>query len=150
MNKASSTKKKVPDSLIAILELLKTGYWYDRKVRLVLQPFEISHEQFNVLRILEHHRPRTFSLKEIQNRLMNKTANTTRLVEKLKLKGLISSNYSVENRRVLEIQITDPGLHLLKRIRKPLKKLGDKINTTLNPQDSKELTRILRKIRSAD
>ena len=80
--------------LIAILEILKSGYWYDKKVQTVLRPFGISHEQFNVLRILEHNHPRSFSLKEIQSRLMNQTANTTRLVEKLKLKKLVNSSYS--------------------------------------------------------
>jgi len=148
MDQAPPSQIEQTGSLIAILELLKTGYWYDRKVRLILQPFEISHEQFNVLRILEHHRPRKFSLKEIQNRLMNKTANATRLVEKLKQKDLITSAYSAENRRLLEIRITDSGLDLLKRTRQPLKQLGDQIGIGLNPKDSKELTRILRKIRS--
>jgi DNA-binding MarR family transcriptional regulator len=148
MDQAPLPQIEQTGSLIAILELLKTGYWYDRKVRLILQPFEISHEQFNVLRILEHHRPRKFSLKEIQNRLMNKTANATRLVGKLKQKDLITSAYSAENRRLLEIRITDSGLDLLKRTRQPLKQLGDQISIGLDPKDSKELTRILRKIRS--
>jgi DNA-binding MarR family transcriptional regulator len=118
--------------LIAILEVLKTGYWYDKKVQSVLKPFGISHEQFNVLQILHHHHPRHFSLKEIQSRLMNKTPNTTRLVEKLRQKGYIESAYSTSNRRTLEISITEAGQELLKKIKKPLSSLGAKINIALS------------------
>ncbi len=134
--------------LIATLEVLKSGYWYDKKVQNVLKPFEISHEQFNVLRILEHHHPRHFSLKEIQSRLMNKTPNTTRLVEKLRQKGYIESAYSKTNRRTLEISITDAGLVLLKKIKKPLATLGAKINTAISEEEAQELTRLLRKLRA--
>jgi len=150
VEKTTNRPKGQDPALIAVLELLKTGYWYDREVRTVLKPLDISHEQFNVLRILEHHRPRKFSLKEIQNRLMNKTANTTRLVEKLKQKNLIASDYSSANRRLLEIQLTDSGLKLLKSTRKPLQQLSKRIKTVLKSGDSKELIRILRKIRTAN
>ena len=139
--------KQVRDHLIAIIELLKSGYWYDRKVRDVLKPFGISHEQFNVLKVLEYHHPRKFSLKEIQSRLMNKTSNATRLVEKLRLKELISSKQS-EDRRALEIKITRTGLQLVKKIEGPLFNLSDKIDSILSTGDAKKLIRILRKLRS--
>ena len=134
--------------LIAILEVLKTGYWYDKKVQSELKPFGISHEQFNVLQILHHHHPRHFSLKEIQSRLMNKTPNTTRLVEKLRQKGYIESAYSTTNRRTLQISITDAGRELLKKIKKPLSALGAKINMALSEEEAQELTYLLRKFRS--
>ena len=80
---------------------------------------------------------------------MNKTENTTRLVEKLKLKGFISSEYSITNRRTLEIQLTKAGLQLLDRTKPPLFELSKRINKKLTISDSKELIRILRKMRSA-
>jgi len=145
----TGTKKGENIQLIAVLEILKSGYWYDKKVQNVLNPFGISHEQFNVLRILEHHYPRSFSLKEIQSRLMNQTANTTRLVEKLRIKSLVASTYSKTNRRTLEISITESGLVLLKQIRKPLFKLATKVETVLSYQDAHQLVKILRNFRSA-
>lgn len=134
--------------LMAVLELLRSGYWYDRKVRDVLKPFDISHEQFNVLRILEHNQSRSFSLKEIQSRLMNKTDNTTRLVEKLKQKGYVKSNYSKSNRRMLQIRITPSGILLLTKIQKPLSVLHEKVDSVLSNEDAEELVRILRGLRT--
>ena len=135
--------------LIAVLEMMKSSYWYSREVQLVLRPFDISHEQFNILRILEHNQSRPFSLKEIQSRVMNRTANTTRLVEKLKLKKLIKSQYSRTNRRMLEIQITDKGLSLLKQIQQPLSELGNRVEKKLSKEESEEMIRSLRKLRTA-
>ena len=118
------------------------------KIQNSLKPFGISHEQYNVLRILEHHHPRKFSLKEIQSSLMNKTPNTTRLVEKLRIKGYVSSAYAETNRRTLQIGITKSGLNLQKQIHIPIMELGHPVSTVLNEKDSEKLAKILRKFRS--
>jgi DNA-binding MarR family transcriptional regulator len=144
---SKQNKNKV--QLMAILEILKSGYWYDKKVESVLRPFGISHEQFNVLRILEHNHPRPYSLKEIQSRLMNQTANTTRLVEKLKLKKLVNSSYSKTNRRMLEISITESGINLLVKINTPLFELASQVDSVLNNKDAELLIKILRNFRKA-
>jgi DNA-binding MarR family transcriptional regulator len=148
MGKSAKQKTKTNVHVHAVLEIMKSGYWYDKKVQEVLKPFGISHEQYNVLRILEHHHPRKFSLKEIQNRLMNKTANTTRLVEKLRVKGYVTSAYDEANRRTLQIGITKSGLNLQKRIRIPIMELGKQVRTVLNEKDAERLAKILRKFRS--
>jgi len=135
------------DQLIAIFEILKTGSWYEKKVALLLKPHDISHEQFNVLRILEHNCPRSFSLKEIQSRLLNKTANATRLVEKLKRKGYLSSQQLKSDRRALRIVISKKGLKATERIDLSLKDLIKSIRSTFSKKDSQEVVRILREIR---
>ena len=144
-----SKQNKNKAQLLAILEILKSGYWYDKKVQAVLRPFGISHEQFNVLRILEHNLSRSYSLKEIQSRLMNQTANTTRLVEKLKLKKLVNSSYSKTNRRKLEITITKSGINLLVKIHTPLMELASQVDSVLSNKDAELLIKILRKFRKA-
>jgi len=148
MGKSTKQKTKTNVHLLAVLEIMKSGYWYDKKVQEILKPFGISHEQYNVLRILEHHHTRKFSLKEIQNRLMNKTANTTRLVEKLRVKDYVTSAYAETNRRTLQIELTGSGLKLLKQIRIPIMELGKQVNTVLNEKDAERLTKILRNFRS--
>jgi DNA-binding MarR family transcriptional regulator len=148
MSKPTKQKETPNVHLLAVLEIMKSGYWYDKKVQEVLKPFGISHEQYNVLRILEHHHPRKFSLKEIQNRLMNKTANTTRLVEKLRVKSYVTSAYTETNRRTLQIGITKSGLNLQKRINIPIMELGKQVNNVLDEKDAERLAKILRKFRS--
>ena len=148
MSKPTKQKETPNVHLLAVLEILKSGYWYDKKVQEVLKPFGISHEQYNVLRILEHHHPRKFSLKEIQNRLMNRTANTTRLVEKLRVKGYVTSAYAETNRRTLQIGISKSGLNLQKRISNPIMELGKQVSNVLGKKDAERLAKILRKFRS--
>jgi DNA-binding MarR family transcriptional regulator len=148
VGKSIKQKAKPNVHQLAVLEILKSGYLYDKKVVEVLKPFGISHEQYNVLRILEYHHPRKFSVKEIQSRLMNKTPNTTRLVEKLRIKGYVSCAFAESNRRTLQIDITKSGIKLLKQIRIPIMDLGKQVSTVLNEKDARTLTRILRKFRS--
>lgn len=138
---------KEKDHLIALLEVLRTGYWYHKKVSDLLKPFDISHEQFNVLRILQHAGSRPFSLKEIQSRLLNQTANTTRLVEKLRLKGLLSSKYSESNRRKLEIRITKRGIDLLNQINEPLMAMNTAYGSKITAAESAEMIDLLRRLR---
>lgn len=137
------------DQLNVLLEILKSGYWYNRKVTDVLKPFGISHEQYNVLRILEYGYPETYSLKKIQKKLMNQTANTTRLVEKLKVKGYLTSAYSKSNRRTLEIKLTQSGQTLLNAMRIPLMEMYDRVTEHVNADESKMLLVALRKIRKS-
>ena len=79
---------------------------------------------------------------------MNKTPNTTRLVEKLRIKGYVSSAYAETNRRTLQIGITKSGLNLQKQIHIPIMELGHQVSTVLNEKDSEKLAKILRKFRS--
>ncbi len=135
------------DQMVAIFEILKTASWYEKKIGQLLNPHGISHEQYNVLRILEYNKTRSFTLKEIQSRLLNKTANTTRLVEKLKQKGYLSTQQQESDRRALRIIITKKGLNALKEINKPIKELVKNINAIISIDDSREVMHILRHLR---
>jgi len=135
------------DQLTAIFEVLKTASWYEKKIAVVLKPHGVSHEQFNVLRILEHNYPRNFSLKEIQSRLLNKTANATRLVEKLKLKGYLTSEQLKSDRRVLKISISKKGFKAMSGIDLTLGDLTKNIKSSISKDDSIEVMRILRELR---
>lgn len=141
--------KENDEKLAALLELLKGGFWYDKILQQELKPFGISHEQFNILRILEHNKDRKFSLKEIQSRIMNQTANTTRLLQKLKNKGLVKSEYCEHNRRKLEITITPRGLQLLTELREPFFNTIREVKARMSEQEAETLTKIIRKLRSS-
>ena len=135
------------DQMVAIFELLKTSSWYEKKIGQLLKPYDVSYEQYNVLRILQHNNPRSFTLKEIQSRLLNKTANTTRLVEKLKQKGYLTTKQQKSDRRALRIIISNKGLNALKKINKPVKEMVKNINKSIGTNESKVVMRILRDLR---
>lgn len=79
----------------------------------ILKPFDLSPEQFNVLRILRGQKGKPANMCMIQERMIAKTSNTTRLVDKLLLKELVTREVCSENRRKMEIMITGKGLDLL-------------------------------------
>jgi DNA-binding MarR family transcriptional regulator len=81
-----------------------------------LKNFGITPEQYNVLRILRGSHPKPLKLADITCRMLDKNSNATRLVEKLRLKGMVKRETCKTNRRQVDISITDKGLNLLTKI----------------------------------
>ena len=130
----------------ASINILYTGSWLYNINAGYLKKFGITPEQFNVLRILRGSFPKPMMLAEITERMIDKSSNCTRLVEKLKQKGLVNRVTCENNRRQVDISITDKGQQLLKKIDlgQPawMETMG-KISKT----EAKELNRILDKLR---
>ena len=82
----------------------------------ILKPFDLSGEQYNVLRILRGQKGCPANMCVIQERMLARTSNTTRLVDKLLLKNLVTRNVCPENRRKIEVLITQKGLDILKEL----------------------------------
>lgn len=128
------------------INILYTGSWLYNINALHLKKFGITPEQFNVLRILRGSHPKAMMLADITARMIDRSSNSTRLVEKLRLKGLVNRELCEDNRRQVDILITDKGLNLLKKI--------DADNTDwlesfgrITKTEAKELNRILDKLR---
>ncbi|MDV7187582.1 MarR family transcriptional regulator [Lutibacter sp. TH_r2] len=101
---------------LTIDNLLKTGNWMNEMYTDHLKQFALSIQQYQVLRSLRDLNGEPANLQTLQVLMVSKNSNTTRLVEKLRVKGLITRVQSPENRRKVEINITDAGLQLLKEI----------------------------------
>ena len=134
------------EHLKAILSIQRVGYLYDHMLMQALKPFGLSVEQFDILNILNSKKQDTFNLKQIQFNLVNQTKNTTRLVEKLKQKELISSNINPNNRRQLDIKITQKGLLLLKEADKEANKLITILKELYSKEEMRNMTHTLTKI----
>lgn len=96
-----------------VLNIIYTQNTILDKFNEILKPFDISGEQFNVLRILRGQKGCPANMCLIQERMIAKTSNTTRLVDKLLLKELVTREVCPENRRKIEVLITEKGLDLL-------------------------------------
>jgi len=131
----------------AAINILYTGSWLYNINATYLKKFSITPEQFNVLRILRGSFPAPMMLAEITERMIDKSSNCTRLVEKLKQKGFVNRITCENNRRQVDISITDKGQQLLKKI-----DLGQtswmETMGKLSKTEAKELNRILDKLRS--
>ena len=82
----------------------------------IVKVYDISGEQYNVLRILRGQKGHPANMCVIQERMLAKTSNTTRLVDKLLLKDFVTRNVCPENRRKIEVKITEKGLELLQEL----------------------------------
>lgn len=79
----------------------------------ILKPYDLSREQYNVLRILRGQKGCPANLGIIQERMLAKNSNTTRLIDKLLLKEYVTREVCPENRRKIEVLITHKGLDIL-------------------------------------
>lgn len=128
------------------VNILFTGSWLHNLNALRFKPFEITPEQYNVLRILRGSHPRQLMLAEITNRMIDKNSNATRLVEKLRQKGFVKREICETNRRQVDIVITDKGLTLLSKIDKTSEEWLKNLKAVTRPE-AQELNRILDKLR---
>tara|TARA_B100002019_G_scaffold274390_1_gene271286 strand:+ start:62 stop:484 length:423 start_codon:yes stop_codon:yes gene_type:complete len=136
-------KKSTRDS---ILSILKTNLRINKKLNDIFKKYEISEQQFNILRILRGQRGKPSSLKTIQKRMVHLMSNTTRLVDKLILKDFVSRETCKFNRRKIDIFITDKGLKFLDEINPIIDKSEELMTTNLSEEEKNILTNLLNKI----
>ncbi|MEK6783798.1 MAG: MarR family transcriptional regulator [Bacteroidota bacterium] len=128
------------------INILFTSSWLYNLNADRLKAHGITPEQFNVLRILRGSHPKPSMLAEVTCRMIDKSSNATRLVEKLRLKGLVKREICEGNRRQVDIFITDKGLAILKKVDS---EESEWIVTLKNisKTEAQELNRILDKLR---
>lgn len=137
----------IPDEHVKmVVSMMHTGIMYEKLMSRVLKNYNISNEQFSILKILEVVHPDHYCLKDIQERLINQTTNTTRLVEKLRQKEFVTCDQNTENRRKLNISITKKGLQLLQRAEKSLDTITIELKKVITQKESKVLLDKFQKI----
>ena len=106
--------KPIQDSYArAVLNIIYTGGWIVNSVNHSLKPLGITEPQYNVLRILRGQNGAAMNLFEIQNRMLQRMSNVSRLIDKLVEKAYVERTECKENRRMVDIRITEKGLTLL-------------------------------------
>lgn len=116
LNDILKTEVKMSLSQASVLNLLFTTNWIKDEFLVQLKPFDLSLEQFNVLRILRGQKGKAINLQDIQERMVTKMSNTTRLVDKLITKKYVTRTTCKSNRRKVDIAITNLGLETLKEV----------------------------------
>ncbi len=99
----------------AHINILFTASWLSQQSTHLLRPLNISWQQFNILRILRGMTPEPATVKVLTERMIDKMSNASRLVDKLNKKGLVKRVACPEDRRRVNVYITQEGLELLKK-----------------------------------
>lgn len=132
--------KPIKDPYVrAFLNIMFTGAWLQQKMGQVLKPFDITEPQYNVLRILRGQNGAAMNLFEIQNRMIQKMSNVSRLIDKLVAKKLVTRKESKDNRRRVDIAITAKGLELLDAAEPLIAPFFDKMNENLTKEQAKNI-----------
>jgi DNA-binding MarR family transcriptional regulator len=131
----------------AHLNIMFTGGWVEQRVHDHLRPFGITVPQYNVLRIVLGQGGKPIKLIDIQERMVDRFSNVTRIVARLAEKDYLTTTESDEDRRVRLAIITPEGTDLLKAIESAWD-LDDPHQGHLTPQEAEQLNRLLDKIRS--
>lgn len=131
-----------------VLNILVTQTALSERMNEILKSYDLSAEQFNVLRILRGQKGSPANMHMIQERMIAKTSNTTRLVDKLLLKELVTREICSKNRRKMEVLITAKGLDLLKKLDPKITQHESDFASKLTPAEINKLNELLEKYRS--
>ena len=140
-------QEKFPDEHEkVVINILFTASWLYNRNAARLKAYDITPEQYNVLRILRGSHPRALMLADVTSRMIDKSSNATRLVEKLRQKNLLRRDICENNRRQVDIVITASGLDLLKNIDQEAATWLESLRV-ISEDEARELNRILDKLR---
>jgi DNA-binding MarR family transcriptional regulator len=98
------------------LNVLFTAGWLNGLTIRHLKPFGLSPQQYNVLRILRGKQGQAVSAQTIAERMIDRSSNVSRLIEKLRTKNWVTRAENPEDRRCVHVAITPEGMRLLARI----------------------------------
>lgn len=139
---------QIPLAKKTLLNIMYTQNFTADRFNEILKAYDLSTEQFNVLRILRGQKGNPANMSLIQERMIAKTSNTTRLVDKLLLKSLCTRKVCPENRRKIEVLITSKGLELLDEMDPAVTKFEKEWAAKLNDDELHTLNKLLEKLRT--
>ena len=131
-----------------IINLIYTYNWMNEKMKKVFDKEDVTAQQYNILRILRG-AGKPISTLQIRERMLDKMSDTSRIVDRLVLKGLAKKNICKNDKRLVDVSISTKGKTLLEKI-DDYEKDMDAILGNLSDSDAKTLNKLLDKIRQSD
>jgi DNA-binding MarR family transcriptional regulator len=139
------TEKEIPLESRTIIHFMLVNNKINETIANALKPYDVSLQQFNVLRILRGQQGKPANLSTLNKRMVTKMSNTTRLVDKLILKGFVDRITCPSNRRKVEISITSEGEKVLKKMDNDMKKAEKSILENISEKELHELNLLFNK-----
>ncbi|MBK6993603.1 MAG: MarR family transcriptional regulator [Lewinellaceae bacterium] len=140
--------KPMPARQRVLLNILFTASWLDCTITRQLRPFGLTSPQYNILRILNGSAPKGLSVLDIKSRMLDRSSNVSRLVEKLRISGHVERIPHGKDRRMVIVTISEMGKTLLADIEKARFMDGSSsAGSKLSESESLELAHLLDKFR---
>jgi len=134
----------------AVLNVLHTADVLLQRITAVLKPFNLSHSQYNVLRILRGAGPEGLACREIGERMITRDPDITRLLDRLEARGLLTRTRDQKDRRVITARITLEGRRLLEALDQPIAKVDRQPLQHLGEERLRMLIQLLELARGRD
>ena len=115
--------------------------------KIFFKPYDITPQQYNVLRILRGAFPKPYSTSQVRDRMLDKMSDASRIVERLVKKGLVNRTITKSDKRLVDVVISDKGMALLNRIDQPLDIEMQSTFTKFTKEERETFTNLLDKMR---
>ncbi|OLY90827.1 DNA-binding transcriptional regulator, MarR family [Cnuella takakiae] len=132
----------------AIINIIYTYNWVMERIKNLLATEDITHQQFNILRILRGSFPVPLSTLQIRERMLDKMSDTSRIVDRLVVKGLVTKSISAVDKRLVDVVISDAGQQLLKNLDARVEEM-DNVVGGLNEAEAQQLSNLLDQVRGS-
>lgn len=138
--------KYISERQKALLNIIYTYNTLINEMNAYFKEHDITRQQYNVLRILRGQSPKPASINLLKERMLDKMSDTSRIVKRLEIKGLVKREECDEDRRAVEISITKQGLKLLDDTDSTVNGFEHLLDK-LSDEDARNLNDLLDKIR---
>jgi DNA-binding MarR family transcriptional regulator len=150
IEKGIKQKQFSSQRLKALVNILFTASWFYSKQNKIFKTYDISWQQFNILRILKGQKGKPAALKMLSERMIDRNSNTSRLVDKLEKKGYVARRANEMDRRKVDILITQSGLDLADMATAETDELIHREINNLSEKEEIELNTLLDKLRGPE
>ena len=133
----------------ALINIIYTYHWVTERVKQFLSAENITHQQFNILRILRGSDPQPLSTLTIRERMLDRMSDTSRIVDRMVLKGLVYKRVCSSDKRLVDVSLTQEGKKMLSRLDKKEAEM-DLIISSLNNDELEKLNALLDKVRNKE
>lgn len=129
-----------------MIGLVFVGNWIVSRNQQFFKKFDITMQQFNILRILRGQHPKAANINMLKERMLDRMSDVSRLVERLRKADLLERKSCQSDRRAVDVKITSKGLQLLKSIEEEVTQLDDVLKKALDPLEIAQLNSLVDKV----
>jgi len=130
----------------AVINITYTFGWLSNAFRCQFDRYNLTQQQFNILRILRGQYPNPATVNLLKERMLDKMSDASRIVDRLVQKGLVSRCTNSKDRRAVDIRISETGLDILARLDEEFK-TKDVLQNNLSEEEAGQLSDLLDKLR---
>ena len=131
-----------------ILNVMVTHSWLVSELSDAMDTYDVTPVQYNVLRILRGSHPQRLTCSQIGERMLDRTPDVTRMLDRLERAGLIERARSEVDRRVVKVGISKNGRDLLDRMEDDITTVQRRLTRHLSEEEQRELCHLLDKFRT--